>query len=182
MPISDVSVRLALPEDAKAIAAVQARAWQSSYSDIVPAEVLAALPVEMFAAKWRDSIERPVEAKQRVLVALERTTVRGFTTTSPGADPDADPGTEGAIAELAVDPDHRGQGHGSRLLHAAADTLRADRFEQATIWVNSSDDDLRAFLLDQGWAPDGAMRELDLYGDGSVTIRQVRLHTNLRPE
>jgi GNAT superfamily N-acetyltransferase len=76
-----------------------------------------------------------------------------------------------------ADPDHRGIGHGSRLLHAAIDTLRADGFQRATMWLNATADDLRAFLADQGWAPDGGSRQLDLYGDGAVVVKQVRLHT-----
>jgi hypothetical protein len=47
------------------------------------------------------------------------------------------------------------------------------------MWLNATNDGLRAFLADQGWAPDGAHRELDLYGDGSVTVKQVRMHTDL---
>ncbi len=70
-------------------------------------------------------------------------------------------------------------GHGSRLLHAAVDTMRSDRFSRATIWLTATDDALRSFLAAQGWAADGAHRELDLYGDGSVTVKQIRLHTDL---
>jgi GNAT superfamily N-acetyltransferase len=85
------------------------------------------------------------------------------------------------VAELVVSPGHHGRGHGSRLLHAVVDTLRADKFSRATMWLNATNNGLRAFLADQGWAPDGAHRELDLYGDGSVTVKQVRMHTDLTP-
>jgi len=78
-----------------------------------------------------------------------------------------------------VDPAHAHAGHGSRLLHAAVDTMRSDKFSRATIWLTSTHDALRGFLTDQGWAPDGAHRELDLHGDGSVLVHQVRLHTDL---
>lgn len=50
---------------------------------------------------------------------------------------------------------------------------------RAVTWVVASDDDLRAFLDGAGWAADGAHRELDLDGSGSVTVKQVRLHTDL---
>ena len=36
-----------------------------------------------------------------------------------------------------------------------------------------------AFLQAAGWAPDGAHRSLDLHDDGSVLVKQVRLHTDL---
>ncbi|MGH3471214.1 MAG: GNAT family N-acetyltransferase [Nocardioidaceae bacterium] len=178
-PAADLSVRVAWADDATEIAAVQVRAWQLAYATELPAEVLERLPTDQFADQWRASIGRPADARQRVLVALERATVRGFAAIAPATDTDADPGRDGELAELVVDPAHRRAGHGSRLLHAAADTMRSDRFHRATIWVNVSHDGLRGFLSEQGWAPDGAHRQLDLHGDGSVVVKQVRLHTDL---
>jgi hypothetical protein len=64
-------------------------------------------------------------------------------------------------------------------MQACVDTLRADRFTRAVTWLPATADDLRAFLAGAGWAPDGAHRTLDLTGDGSVTVKQVRLHTSL---
>ena len=117
-----------------------------------------------------------------MLVALERNTVRGFALTGPAADPDLDPIAVGEVSELTVDPDHARHGHGSRLVQACADTLRADRFDTAVVWLSTGDDVRRAFLTGAGWAADGAHRELDLHGDGSVRVKQVRLHTDLRTD
>ena len=182
-PNADVSVRVAWADDAVAIAEVQRRAWRASYADLLPDELLAALsPTEgedPVAMAWRESVVRPTEARQRVLVALERATLRGFAVCAPATDPDADPVQVGEIADLTVDPDHLGEGHGSRLMQACVDTLRADRFLRAVTWVRSSDDVLREFLAGAGWAPDGAHRTLDLRGDDVVTVKQVRLHTTL---
>lgn len=180
-PTADVSVRTAWAQDSAAIAAVQIRSWQQRFADVLPDAVLTALPVEQFEQRWHHSIARPSDARQRVLVALERAWVRGFTATAPASDSDADPLKDAEIAEFVVDPNYRGAGHGSRLLHAAVDTMRSDRFEHATLWLHATDDHLREFLTEQGWAPDGAHRELDLHGDGTVLAKQVRLHTDLRP-
>jgi ribosomal protein S18 acetylase RimI-like enzyme len=178
-PTADVSVRVAWRADAPAIAAVQVAAWQATYDAVLPPELLTALPVDEFTEHWEASIMRPKEARQRVLVALERASVRGFTTTAPSLDDDADPSQDGELGELVVDPAARGLGHGSRLLHAAVDTMLSDRFRRALTWLPSTNDDLRGFLVSQGWAPDGAFRELDLEGDGQVTVKQVRLHSGL---
>ena len=120
---------------------------------------------------------QPPDARVRVLVALERNRVVGFAITSPATDPDADPVSDGELMELTVDPEDRGHGHGSRLLQAAVDTLAADRFERAVCWTVTSDDDVRRFLTEAGWAADGAHRELDLDGTGAVTAQAGRLHT-----
>jgi GNAT superfamily N-acetyltransferase len=168
-PTADVSVRVAWTDDATAIAAVQVRAWGTAYG----------LDPETTAAAWSEALRRPGDARNRVLVALERNRVVGFAVLSPAADPDRDPSTDGEMQELTVDTDERGKGHGSRLLQAVADTLVADRFTRAVTWAAAADDELRKFLTDAGWAPDGAHRELDLDGTGTTTVKQVRLHTAL---
>lgn len=178
-PGADVSVRVAWADDAGAIADVQVRAWRHVYDGLLPADVLAELDPGQIAAAWQESLTRPKDARNRVLVALERNSVRGFAITSPSDDPDADPIADGEVSDVTVDPEHVRHGHGSRLLQACADTLRADRFTRAVTWLNSTDDTLRRFLTEAGWAPDGAHRELDLRGDGDVLVKQVRLHTDL---
>ncbi len=178
-PTADVSVRVAWADDAAGIAEVQVRAWRQTYDGLLPVEVLDAMEPSEFAAAWHASLTKPKDARNRVLVALERNTIRGFAVTGPSADPDSDPVADGEVAELTIDPGQTGHGHGSRLIQACADTLRADRFSRAVTWLNAADDALRGFLTEAGWAADGAHRELDLHGDGSVTVKQVRLHTDL---
>lgn len=180
-PSADVSVRVAWAEDAPAIASLQLRAWPEMYGGLVPSEAFPSGPeaVEAATAAWRDSLARPRDARSRALVALERNRVVGFALTGPSTDPDRDPVADGELSELVLDPAERRLGHGSRLLQAAADTLRADRFQRAVTWVVASDDALRGFLDGAGWAPDGAHRELDLDGTGAVRVKQVRLHTDL---
>src|SRR6266540_3992187 len=58
----------------------------------------------------------------------------------------------------------------------AADALIAE----FCVHPDATDDTLRTFLTESGWEPDGAHRELDLYGDGTIRVKQVRLHTDPR--
>lgn len=178
-PTADVSVRVAWADDAASIAAVQARAWQRQYADLLPPEALAALDGEDLAATWHAALARPEDARNRVLVALERNRVVGFAVTGPAGDPDCDPVADGEVVELDIDPEEQRLGHGSRLLQACIDTLAADRFTRAVTWVNSTDDAMRGFLTSAGWAPDTAHRELAMDEEATVTVRQVRLHTAL---
>lgn len=178
-PTADVSVRVGWADDATGIAEVQVRAWRGAYAGLLPEEVLAAIEPQDFAAAWHTSLNHPKDARNRVLVALERNTIRGFAITGPAADPDCDPVADGEVSEFTIDPEQTRQGHGSRLVQACADTLRADKFTRAMLWLNSTDDILRGFLTEAGWGTDGAHRELELHGDGSVTVKQVRLHTDL---
>ena len=114
-----------------------------------------------------------------MLISLERNLVTGFVVTGPASDPDCDPVATGELTDLTVDPHKRGAGHGSRLLQAGADTLVADRFTPCRDLAARRGRRPAGFLTSAGWGPDGAHRTLDLLGDGSTTVKQVRLHTAL---
>jgi len=176
-PATPDSVRLALAGEAAAIAALQRRAWAAELPEAAQA-ILGELDVAEMTEAWTAAILRPPQARFRVLVAVERAEVVGFATTVPSSDPDAEAGHDALVDEFAVDPVARRRGHGSRLLHACADTLRADGFARATWWVAATDDVLRRFLSDAGWAPDGGWREIGT-DDGSVRLKQVRMHTDI---
>jgi GNAT superfamily N-acetyltransferase len=176
-PSADVSVRIAWADDAEAIAEIQARAWATSYAELVPAA--GGLRTADFAQLWRDALTSPADARHRALVALERNRVVGFAITTPATDPDCDPATDGELMEFTVDEAERGQGHGSRLLQAAVDTMLADRFTRAVAWLVADDDGYREFLASAGWGPDTAHRTLDLDGTGASRVRQIRMHSQL---
>lgn len=180
-PVPDAGVRPARIDDAPAVAAVQAAAWRASYADLLPADVLAELTAESLAPRWDEAIRTTPSPRHHLLVATAGGTVVGFATAAPGGDPDLDPEHDADLLELVVGPTARGAGHGSRLLAAVADVLRGDGFARMHHWVSAADADLRRFLLEAGWGPDGASRELDLRGDGEVVVAQERLHTSLEP-
>ncbi len=180
MTTADVSVRVAWAADAASIAAVQLRSWQGRYG--APLAILLAergLDAATLEAAWQASLARPPEARHRALVALAHDRVAGFALTGPATDPDADPAADGEIGEFTVDPTETRNGHGSRLLQAAVETLQADGFSRATCWVDSTDDAFRTFLESAGWAPDGASRELADDDSTAGTVKQVRLHTSI---
>lgn len=176
-PTTPASVRLALPGEAGAIAVLQRRAWAAELPEAAQS-LLVEFDVDQMTGAWSTAILRPPQARFRVLVAVEQAQVVGFATTIPSPDPDAEPGQDALVEEFAVDPTARRRGHGSRLLHACADTLRADGFSRATWWVTSTDDILRRFLSEAGWAADGGWREIGT-ADESVRVKQVRMHTDI---
>jgi GNAT superfamily N-acetyltransferase len=175
-PIAD-SVRLAWPAEADSIAVVQRRAWGERPGRIGQL-LLAGITHHAMADSWRSAVLRPPDARCRVLVAVADALVVGFATTVPGTDPDLQGSQAGELGEFEVDPQARGRGHGSRLLNACVDTLRADGFERAVCWVEATDDVRRKFLTDAGWAADGGWREIGPRV-GPDRIKQVRLHTDL---
>lgn len=171
------SVRLALPVEASQIAALQRRVWAELPE--LGATMLALANVDQMTQAWHQAIVRPPLAQHRVLVAVADRRVTGFAALAPSDDPDAEPGEDAAVAEFMIDPLARHRGHGSRLLNAVVDTLRADGFVRATWWVRATDDALRGFLAEAGWAPDGGHQEIGP-DDGSARVKLVRLHVDIR--
>jgi ribosomal protein S18 acetylase RimI-like enzyme len=172
-------VRPARADDAESVARVQVASWRRGFAGIVPDALLAELTGDeaqkLWRDRWREAITNPPTSRHRVLVATESREVAGFVSAGPATDADRWPGTDGELYELRVDPERTGRGHGSRLLHAAAQTLGDDGFRTLAIWVLEADRALRRFVESAGWAADGATGELDV----GVSVPVVRLHTAL---
>lgn len=173
------SVRLALPAEAAQIAAVQRRSWNQVFPSDMAHHLLGEVDLAQMTRSWEEAILRPPLAQFRVLVAVADQRVVGFAAIGPSDDEDSNPSTDALIAEFVIDPYAQRAGHGSRLMNAVADTLRADGFTRATWWVRATDDPTRRFALSAGWDADGAHQEVGTE-DGPWRIKMVRLHTGLK--
>jgi GNAT superfamily N-acetyltransferase len=178
-PSADVSVREATASDVPAIADVQVTTWREAYGNILPRDVLNALDPAVVEAQWRESIESRVQARGHALIAVDAGQMVGIAAVSPTTDEDEDPATTAELGPLLVLPALQGKGHGSRLLAAAIDLLRADGVSRAVCWVFQSDSGTQTFYETAGWALDGATRDLDAAG---TLVREVRMHTDLSAE
>lgn len=176
-PLADASVRTARPSDAPAVGLVQARIYQSELADVLAPELIEELTGPRFAAVWRRSLERPPTPRHRLLVACAGAQVVGYVALGPAEDePGLDVTHTGMVYDGGVHPDARGAGHGSRLLNAAVDTLRAgnDELESVVTWVRADARGALGFLRAAGFEPDEAWRDRVVGEDGRTT-REVRL-------
>jgi GNAT superfamily N-acetyltransferase len=177
--MADVGVRPARGEDAEDIARIQSAVWTCVHQDGLPAEVLAAAGSSDAVAQWRAAAGYPPSARHHVLPATDGSRVVGFAALIPAGDPDTVPALDGELIALHVDPQAQGAGHGSRLVNAVADVARDDGVHHLYAWLADAEVALCDFLVASGWAHDGAIRELDLTGDGRVLVGQARLRTAL---
>jgi ribosomal protein S18 acetylase RimI-like enzyme len=175
-------VRPARAADVAGLARVQVASWRRSFAGIVPEALLAELTSDeaqsVWRDRWREAVTNPPTSKHHVLTAVQDGPSRevvGFISAGPATDADRWPGTDGELYELRVIPEQTRHGHGSRLLHAAADTLTGDGFRTLSVWALEADAALRGFLESSGWAADGARAELDV----GVNVPVLRLHTRI---
>src|SRR5699024_7298794 len=178
-PLADASVRTGRVSDAPAVGLVQATVWRETFVGRIPQEVLETFEGPAFAAAWRRSLQDPPSPLHRLLVACAGDQVVGFTATGPAESTDDTVAeTDGEILVMAVHPDARRDGHGSRLLNAAADTLRAGDRSAVLTWLPAEDERARAFTDSAGLTPDGAWRER-VVGPGGERVREVRVRADL---
>ena len=174
--MADVSVRPARAADVAEIARIQLLTWRTAYAGVVPARVLDALTVEEMAAPWAAAVDRPPSTEHHVLMALEGDLPVGFAALGPADDDDLDRLITGLVSTLLVEPRWGRRGHGSRLLAAAADLLRAGGAATMVTWILDRDTASRSFYTSAGWAPDGSSRLLDMNGQ---LVSEIRLHAAL---
>ncbi|MDF3044768.1 MAG: family N-acetyltransferase [Ornithinibacter sp.] len=176
-PVADASVRRARPNDAPAVGLVQATVFREAYAGRVPDEVVALFDPEAFARAWRESLIDPPAGVHRLLVACAGEQVVGLSAVGPSQDRDAG-STSAEVTVLAVHPDARRQGHGSRLLNASVDVLRDAGAELVSCWLLADDEAARRFFTASGFGPDGAFRDRVVSPSGE-TLREVRLTARL---
>jgi GNAT superfamily N-acetyltransferase len=160
LPTADVSVRPAVPGDETRIAAIQLAAWRAAHVDVLGEVVLDSLDEQAFVEQWRQAVTNTPGPGYHVLVACDGPRVVGVASVAPvaAADPLQAPG--GIVLALEVDPPDQRVGHGSRLLAAAVDLLRADGADQVQTWVVDGDTAREHFLSGAGLGPDGRTRRL----------------------
>ena len=176
-------VRQARLVDAEAFAAVQHRSWVRGAEHVA---LPPPPPRDDMQRAWERAITVPPSSRHHSFVAVDRSAdgevVRGIAASTPASDPDLDAERCVEVVVLAVEPDARGRGHGSRLVTALVDVAVDEGAEEAVTWVAVDDDATRQFLEGCGWAADGAFRTLSTddpdQAPGSE-LRQVRLATAL---
>lgn len=172
-PVADAKVRVGKEADAPAVGFVQALVYRDAYAAHLPHEAIEQFEPQAFENAWQASLAEPPSRDHLLLVACAGEQVVGFAAVGPSPDPDAgDSAAE--LLTIGVRPEARRQGHGSRLLNAAVDSVRGRKRTELNAWVIGSDDGTRAFLTSAGLVPDGAHRSRVVSPEGD-TVDEVRL-------
>lgn len=172
----DVSLRVAAESDAAAIEGLRVAGWRRAYRGIISDAFLDGYVGDV--ERRRDRVaRRPPGNVEQVAVAEEA--VLGWVAGGPSRDEDAAAPTGASAREPVqevyacyVAPHAWGRGIGRALLAAAVAEL-APRGPAVTLWVLRDNGPARRFYAAHGFAPDGAMNQLDL-GGPVVEVRYRR--------
>lgn len=156
-------VRPAVVADALGIATVHVRAWQETYSHLLPADRLAALAPEDRNDGWRRILEGDDE---EAWVAEVDGHIVGWITTS-SRDPARQPRAR-ELNGLYTLAEVHGSGIGQQLLDTGIGT------EPAFLWSAADNPRAAAFYRRNGFVLDGATDEYAMLGTAVTIVRWVR--------
>jgi GNAT superfamily N-acetyltransferase len=148
-------VRVARPEDARAVAEVHVASWRQAYRGLLPDDYLERLSVDDREAMWFGAFADP-EPKSGAFVAEVDGLIVGFASFGPSRDEDVSE-RPGEVPAIYVDPSVLGTGVGRELFEAATTALRDAGFARATLWVLETNALARRFYEKAGWAWDGSV-------------------------
>lgn len=151
--------RLAMPEDAHAIAVISVDAWREAYAHILPAELLAGLSYDEREERARIRLGERADT----WVVERHGSVVGFAIAGKTRYPEVP--TDGELSAIYVHPTAYRQGVGSELVCAAATALRNDDFASMCVFCFRDNARVRSFYESLGAA---------YYNDSSFELAGVR--------
>jgi len=159
-------IRNATAADLPGMEAVKRDAGMVAWPHILPARLLATIPMP---DRWAAAIASS-DPRVAVLVAESGGEVVGFAITRPSGDVDASRDT-GELDAFYTSPAVWGNGVGRQLLAAASSELAAAGFRDATLWTATLNHRPRRIYAVALWQTDGAERSRELGGTQFVEVR-----------
>jgi ribosomal protein S18 acetylase RimI-like enzyme len=158
-----MKIRPALPSDARTIAGVHVRTWQSAYRGIVPDAHLDALSVDQRERVFREALTR---GSPEMWVAHTEPESEAIGWIAFGASRDPDAGASvGEIEAIYVLPSHWSTGAGLALWNVARSRLVERQFQSVTLWVLEDNERAIRFYCAAGFTPDiGARKQVTIEG------------------
>jgi GNAT superfamily N-acetyltransferase len=158
-------IRAATIDDAEVIARIHVHAWQVAYTNIIPADFLAAMSVEQRTAAWRQLLKA---GDSLTLVHEEEGLITGWI--NAGAARDADIADSDEIRAIYVAPAHWRRGIGRQLMQRAEAVMLPAR--DLSLWVLRDNDAALRFYAAMQYHPDGNEK---MIARGGKSLSEIRL-------
>jgi len=166
-----VNIRLAVPADAAAVAAVHVASWQGTYRGVFPDDVLDGPDLAVSRLRgWQRLLDEPAPRTVDLVAEDDGGQIVGLLHAAPTRDDDGGPDTA-EVMMIYASPDAWGTGVGRELMSTALERLRGAGFTDVMLWVLDSNQRARRFYEQAGFAADGAGKDEDMRG---ATITELR--------
>jgi len=166
-PQARTVIRLGVPDDAAAIAALHAESWRSAYRGLIPDDDLGDGLDDERLQFWCGRFASPDPDRRIVLAAMADDVLAGFACVLADAAPEYGP----LLDNLHVKPGWRGRGLGAQLLQKSRDWSRAIAPRQPMhLWVLAGNTVARRFYRNQG----GVEEEKRVEHRGGMEIVSLR--------
>ncbi len=153
-------IRPAVPDDAEAIAELNAAAWKSAFAGVVSDEYLSSYD----GAPQRRREDLLTMSPGAVQLVAEDGIVVGWSMGHPCEDEDCDPNTVYEARSCYVAPTHWRSGTGRRLMQHLLAGLDRYRWQEVVLWTPRDTTPTRAFYATLGFKPDGKTAVMDRLG------------------
>jgi len=140
--MSDLVIRIAVADDARAIAQVRVDAWRTTYKGMIPDAYLAAMSVDDSEVLW-SRVLNAASSRASVFVAASGRDIVGFAAGNLLAEPKY--GLDAELTAVYVRRDSQRAGVGSRLVGAVVAAERAQGATGLITWVIAANKGARAF-------------------------------------
>lgn len=165
-----MSIRLAIPEDASAIAEVHIAAWRAAYKGHMPDDFLNSLTLEQKASVWRRALQEP--SPGTTLVWEQQQRIIGFCVYGPLRDADVRLTHTGELVAINFHPHYWRRGFGTVMCQCVIDEGEKRNWESLTLWVLKENHPARRFYERLGFLTDGKEKcDTKLIG---VPLHEVR--------
>jgi GNAT superfamily N-acetyltransferase len=145
-------IRLGVPDDAAAIAALHAESWRSAYRGLIPDDDLGNGLDDERRKFWEDRFASPDPDRRIAFAAMADEILVGFACVLADAAPEYGP----LLDNLHVKPGWRGRGLGAELLQKSREWSRAIAPGQPMhLWVLAGNAVARRFYRNQGGVEEG---------------------------
>ncbi len=162
-----MTVRIATPADAAAIAAVHVASWSSTYRGLIDDAYLASIDVVKRTASWQQRLT--TNPATRTLVAELAGAIVGFCSAGPNRDAAA-LHIRGEVYAIYLREEAKGQGHGRALFAESMAWLRAGGLAPVRVWVFADNPRARTFYERMGGVRAGEPKSIDLGGKAYAEV------------
>lgn len=166
-----MTIRLAVPGDARGIAKVQVESWNTTYPGIVPKSYLDSLDV-----KKREKIWKQAAANQPLYVAELDGEIVGFAIGGENRDKDTYPEFDGELYAIYSFKKVHGQGIGRALFESAVRNLAERGFKKMVVSVLTENPAVNfyqhmggCYLGEETITIDGVSIQESFYGYNNIT-------------